>query len=507
MDTPLLIVGAGPTGLVMALWLAKSRGPGNEEKVGFRIVEKRGGPGEASRAMVVQARTLELYRQLGIAEEVIAQGIKADRLALREGDREIFSIAFGDFGKGISPYPFALSYPQDDHERFLVEALHKLGVEVEWNTELTEFQQHAGGVSVTLRKGDQTENWEAAYVCGCDGAHSTVRGGLGLGFPGGTYEQLFFVADVQGEGTAANRDVNLCVGKQTLHVLFPLRREGMYRLIGLVPPEVGEQEEITYEDVRPSVEKHIDLRVKKVNWFSKYRVHHRVTDRFGIGRVFIAGDAAHIHSPAGGQGMNTGIGDAVNLAWKLAAVGAGRANPALLQTYESERIGFAHSLVATTDRLFQALVGTGLAAEMFRTMLLPHIVPFMMGLTPLRKAQFRLVSQTRIHYPQSALSAGSAGDVSGGDRLPWVEEAANFEPLRSLQWQIHVYGEPARHVQRLAETRGLALHRFPWTTGCQEAGIAEGSSFLVRPDGYIAAAALGEETAAAERVLDRFEIT
>ena len=379
-------------------------------------------------------------------------------------------------------------------------------MEVEWGTELMAFEHNVARVRATLNKKGAIEQWAGAYLCGCDGAHSAVRQGLGLNFPGGTYEQLFFVADVEGIGSVANDGVNVCVGKQTLYVLFPLRRVGAYRLIGIVLPELSGREEVGYEDVRPAVEKHIDLRVSRVNWFSKYKVHHRVVDRFGVGRVFVAGDAAHIHSPVGGQGMNTGIGDAVNLAWKVGAVVTGKADPMILQTYETERIGFAHSLVATTDRLFQAVAGKGLGAEMFRTLLLPHVVPFVLGFTPVKEAQFKLVSQTRIHYPDSPLSAGKAGHVAGGDRLPWVEDVGNYDGLASLAWQVHVYGEAGAGVRRWAEARGLALRVFAWTPGCAAAGLQRDAYYLVRPDGYVAVAGDGEDVARAQEVLERFGI-
>jgi 2-polyprenyl-6-methoxyphenol hydroxylase-like FAD-dependent oxidoreductase len=498
MNDQIILVGAGPTGLVGALWLAKSGAR-------FRIIEKNRGPGEASRAMVIQARTLEFYRQLGIADEVIVSGLRMERLHLREGSRVLATVPFGDFGVGISPYPFALSFPQDDHERLLVNQLKKMGIEIEWETQLIGFDQYPDCVKATMKKGSRIEHCDAAYLCGCDGAHSMVREGLGLKFPGGTYEQLFFVADVQASGPVADDGVNVCIGKQTLYVLFPLRRAGTFRLIGIIPAELSGREDVGYEDVRGSVEKHIELRVSKVNWFSKYRVHHRVTDRFGIGRVFIAGDAAHVHSPAGGQGMNTGIGDAVNLAWKLAAVQANRAASEILQTYETERIGFAHALVATTDRLFEAMVGKNLAAEMFRNLLLPHIVPFVMGLTPVRKAEFRLISQTRIHYPDSPLSAGRAGHVAGGDRLPLVEEARNFDSLSSLRWQLHVYGEASQPVRELAKSRNLEVNVFSWSKPCDEAGFKKNAFYLVRPDGYVAVAD-ESDSSDAMRMMNRFAI-
>ena len=173
-----LIVGAGPTGLVLALWLAKSG-------VRPRIIEKSAGPGLASRAMAVQARTLEFYRQLGIDQDVVDHGLKMAGIRIRRGGRVLARFDFGDIGAGISPYPFALSYPQDDHERLLVEKLKAVGVEVEWNTELTSFQDTGDRVRANLHAGGTDTEADCSYLCGCDGAHSTVRHGLGIGFSGG----------------------------------------------------------------------------------------------------------------------------------------------------------------------------------------------------------------------------------------------------------------------------------------------------------------------------------
>lgn len=498
-ERQVLIVGAGPTGLILAVWLARTG-------TRFRIIDKAERPGTASRAMVVQARTLELYRQLGFADEVIAAGFPLKRIRMRQENEQIATVEFAEIGTKVSPYPFALSYPQDAHERFLVEKLRDLGIDVEWKTELTQFRQQADVVEATLKKDGRTETYACDYLCGCDGAKSAVRQQLGLDFPGGTYEELFFVADVEGVGPTAGEDLNLSFGKETLHLVFPLPRKGVYRLIGIVPREAATRQEIGYEDVRSSVETTIGLKVSKVNWFSKYRVHHRVVDHFAVGRVFIAGDAAHIHSPAGGQGMNTGIGDAINLAWKVAAVQSGQAAPAILETYEAERIAFAKWLVATTDKLFQAMVGKGWTAEMFRTLLLPHIAPLLLGWSAIRKAQFRLVSQTRIHYPDSPLSAGKAGHISGGDRLPWIEDLANFDKLKSLKWQVHCYGNATREAWQLAREHGMELEEFEWTKDCDEAGLQQGAFYVIRPDGYIAVAGGAGEVAEAAKVLKRFEI-
>src|SRR6185437_5450321 len=212
-------------------------------------------------------------------------------------------------------------------------------------------------------------------------------------------------------------------------------------------------------------ERQLDIKVVDVNWFSTYKVHHRVAEHFRAGRAFLLGDAAHIHSPAGGQGMNTGIGDAINLGWKLAQVVQRRAAPSVLDTYEPERIGFARSLVSTTDRAFTPLVGEGISGEVTRRIIAPLIFSVATRFAPTRHAIFRLISQARIHYPESPLSQGSTGHVHGGDRLPWLGrgEQDNFAPLRSLDWQLHVYGDAEEGLSSTAQQIGLPMHRFPWS--------------------------------------------
>lgn len=484
--TEVLIIGAGPTGLVLALWLARYG-------VSFRIIERHSGPGQASRAIAVQARTLEFYRQLGFAEEAIQRGIKIESLHLREANHEVAQFRLGDFGEGISPFPFVLSLPQDQHEQLLVEQLAAVGITVEWNTELVAFEDDGAQVRATLRKEGVEETCEAAYICGCDGAHSTVRHGLGIGFPGGTYDQRFYLADVRARGTAlSDKDFNICLGDRWFCAILPVRNTGSNRLIGIVPEELADQESLTFEDIRPIIEEAVDLKVDAVNWFSTYRVHHRVAEHFRKGRAFIAGDAGHVHSPAGGQGMNTGIGDAVNLAWKLAAVLRGHIVPTQLDTYESERMAFARLLVSTTDRAFQTVVSRDWEGRLFRTVLAPHLAPMLLGFSGVRRAAFRLISQTRIHYRDSPLSEGITGELHGGDRLPWVAELDNFAPLRSLDWQIHVYGETGSELHQIEKATGIPLHIFPWHDAAHEAGFTRDAVYVIRPDGYIALAAASQ---------------
>jgi hypothetical protein len=296
------------------------------------------------------------------------------------------------------------------------------------------------------------------------------------------------------------------IAEKTFCLAFPVREAGMFRFIGLVPEALRGREDVRFDDLRGEVEEVTGTRVKGVNWFSTYRVHHRVADHFRRGRVFLAGDAGHVHSPAGGQGMNTGIGDAVNLAWKLAAALAGRADAGLLDSYEAERVPFARSLVATTDRLFEGVVGRGSLARVVRTVFFPFILPFMLRFAAVRRAQFRLVSQTRIAYPTSALSDGSAGGVRAGDRLPWVEGVDNFAPLRSLGWQLHVYGAAAAGLRDLAAGAKLPLHEWPWTRAARQAGLEKDAPYLVRPDGHIGFARTTQDVEGLRAYLARFGI-
>jgi hypothetical protein len=209
--------------------------------------------------------------------------------------------------------------------------------------------------------------------------------------------------------------------------------------------------------------------------------------------VFLLGDAAHIHSPAGGQGMNTGIGDAINLAWKLAAVLGARADEALLATYEAERIGFAQRLVATTDRVFRFATAQGKVADVLRTRLAPLLLARALALEPVREYLFRTVSQIMVNYRGLALSAGTAGDVQGGDRLPWVPDGAsdNYAPLQAIGWQVHVYGSAAEALHAACTTHGLPLHVVPWSAAHGAAGLERDALYLLRPDTYVALADRG----------------
>jgi 2-polyprenyl-6-methoxyphenol hydroxylase-like FAD-dependent oxidoreductase len=484
--TDVLIAGAGPTGLVLALWLT-------ELGVRVRIVDKSAEPGTTSRAVAVQARTLELYNQVGLADAVVERGRKARAANLWVAGRNVARAALGDMGAGLSPYPYALIFPQDEHERLLIDRLADAGVKVERQVELVDFDDETGRVLAHLRGPDGTvDACQAAYIAGCDGAHSTVREALQIGFQGGTYAHLFYVADVKGSGAAMNGEIHVALDATDFLAVFALKGEGRARLVGTVREDAERQHEnLSWNDVSPRVIEWMRIDIERVHWFSTYRVHHRVADCFRKGRAFVLGDAAHIHSPVGGQGMNTGIGDAVNLAWKLAAVLHGRAEASLLDSYEPERIAFARRLVATTDRAFTAVTSPGAVARRVRLDIVPLVVPAFFALALVRRFMFRTISQTAVSYRGSSLSEGRAGTVHGGDRLPWVKanvngiDQDNFTPLTSLDWQVHVYGDAGPEIQAVCKGRALPLHVFRWGPEAGRTGLRRNAVYLVRPDGYV----------------------
>jgi 2-polyprenyl-6-methoxyphenol hydroxylase-like FAD-dependent oxidoreductase len=379
----------------------------------------------------------------------------------------------------------------------LIERLSALGIQVERRTELLRFSQHDGGITATLRRPDGSEEvCEAAYLAGCDGASSTVRGQLGIGFPGGTYTGLFYVADVVATGQPVRGELHADIEDADFVLLFPLS-ERHWRLVGTVHDlPTGHDGKLEFDDVKGKAIEHLQLNIEKVNWFSTYRVHHRVADRFTDRRAFLLGDAAHIHSPVGGQGMNTGIGDAVNLSWKLTAVLKGGASQKLLDTYEPERIAFARRLVATTDRGFVVVTKRSTLARFVRRRIVPLVAPLLFRIGAMRRLLFTTVSQTLVNYRGSSLSAGAAGGVRGGDRLPWVKLGSgedNFAPLTSLTWQVHVYGEVMQDVRDACAELLLPLHVFRWESGMQRTGLQNAALYLVRPDGYVALADPGAE--------------
>ncbi|SFB64164.1 2-polyprenyl-6-methoxyphenol hydroxylase [Rhizobium sp. NFR07] len=504
MRRDVLIVGAGPTGLVLALWLTKMG-------VSVRVVSKAPGPGTASRALAVHARTLELYGQLDLADAIVSEGHHVAGVNVWVGGEKQARVSLGDIGESLTPYPFLHIYPQDRHETLLLSRLEAMGVTVEWNTTFIDFEETPDGVVARLQTADgwQTTS-ETAFLAGCDGASSAVRKSLGFGFPGGTYEQTFYVADVEASGPPMNGELNIALDSADFLAVFPLDQGTRARLIGTVEESDAEAGSLRFEDLNDKAVEHLGIEVTSVNWFSTYRVHHRVAEQFRRGRALILGDAAHIHSPAGGQGMNTGIGDAINLAWKLKAILSGsvrdiQAVERLLSSFEEERIAFARKLVRTTDQAFSLATSDGRIAQFVRTKLVPLVMPAASRLEPVREFMFRTVSQIMINYRDGYLSVGEAGQVHGGDRLPWLDTGngrSNYDEFTKLCWQVQVYGYAGYAVEDWCSRNAIPLQVFPWQPACEDAGLARDAVYLLRPDSYVAAAFHGASTEALERYFE-----
>jgi 2-polyprenyl-6-methoxyphenol hydroxylase-like FAD-dependent oxidoreductase len=479
-----LIIGAGPTGLVLALWLSKLG-------IRVRIVDKAQAPATASQALVVQARTLELYRQLDLADAVVKRGHRVFGLNFWVNGRAQARLPLDDLGAPITPYQFIHIFPQDAHERLLNERLAGFGVRVERALELLDWDETGGAIIARLRNAHGgVEVAEAGFIVGCDGAHSTVRKQTGAEFTGGAYRQLFYVADVEGDGPALNGEIHVDLDESDFVAVFGIDNEGRARLVGTVREErIKPGVELQFSDVSERILAQMGLTIRKVNWFSTYHVHHRVARQFRFGRAFLAGDAAHVHSPVGGQGMNTGIGDAINLAWKLAAVLKGQADIRLLDSYDAERKAFARKLVATTDRMFTMATSDSSLAHLGRTRMMPLVARMLAHVETGRAYLFRVMSQTLLNYRDGPLSAGGRhGEVRSGDRLPWVKTAAgdNYDGMDAIEWRVHAYGEAAPALVRYCVESGLALSVFAWESAHGAAGIRQGSAYLLRPDGYIA---------------------
>jgi 2-polyprenyl-6-methoxyphenol hydroxylase-like FAD-dependent oxidoreductase len=340
--TDVAIVGAGPTGLALACTLAAKR-------ISFVLIDRLAEGANTSRAAVVHARTLEVLEELQVTDRLRAQGHVVPRFTIRDHDQVLATIPFDELR---TRYPYTLMIPQNVTEAILLDRLRELGGEVARPYALQDLRQDAEGVSMSVASnGASARTIRARYVVGADGMHSAVRERAGIGFSGDSYEESFVLADVQMEWPLSRDEVMLFLSPEGLVVVAPLP-DGRHRIVATVDDA---PEHPSLRDVQQLLDTRGPsggvTRIHDVAWSSRFRVHHRLADRYRAGRILLAGDAAHVHSPAGGQGMNTGIQDAVALGHALAAVLHGSADEKQLDDYERTRRPIASRVVALTDRM------------------------------------------------------------------------------------------------------------------------------------------------------------
>lgn len=417
--SPVLIVGAGPTGLAAALSLARAHVP-------VRVIDKAPQPEPHSRAIGIQARTLELFEQHRLVEPFLDLGHRARAANLYSNGQRLVQL---DFDPLQTRYPYLLFLDQSITERLMTTHLATLGVDVERGVEMTSFEQGTDGLSATLRRADgRVEMLRPAYLIAADGAHSTVRHGLKMGFVGKTFEQTFLLADLHAETGWPDDEFHIFASGEGLVALFPMG-EGRHRLIAdrsPLPPDAAHADSnASLTATQPSLDECRDIVARRIHhpvelsapgWSSYFHVNSRMVEQLRSGRVFLAGDAAHVHSPAGAQGMNTGIQEAFNLGWKLARVMKGGAPDRLLDTYHAERHPIEREVLRQTSMITQIAQADHGPLKLLRE----RVMPALAALGPLRDAARRQISELAVQYRRSPLTLEHMldGGPRAGARAP-----------------------------------------------------------------------------------------
>lgn len=538
-----LVVGAGPTGLMAATLLAR-RG------VRVRIVDARDEASRESRAFAIQARTMELFQQIGLVEEFLDRGIVNPGIDFFVGSRRVGGFDYDRAASPDTPYPFIFLLPQARTEAILIADLTRHGVTVERGVTVTGVEQDQDHVAV---RADDVSSGPvqigARYVIGADGAHSAVRKGLGLTFEGAKYAPTFLLADCRIDwpaGSSLDHDrFRVFLHGASVALFLPL--DGIRCSRVMATDHSGRVdaggEAATHLDL-PELERAfseasgLSVRLSDPVWTTRYRVHHRGVDHYGRGRAFLAGDAAHIHSPAGGQGMNTGLQDAANLAWKLAAVIRDGATADLLDTYDAERRPVGQQVVETSDRMFTAVAGqTGWEATV-RDWLARPVSAAIARLDAVQHRAFRRLGQLEIAYLASryvedaATTLGQSGPQVG-HRAPnaaVTHDLSVFDLTTGYGFTVLAFSrkaleQDARHriVDELDALRreGVAAHLVARNAiGRDGRSVAATSpdafdryglrekdgqaTYVIRPDGYVAWRGEGLDVAGCARFLERF---
>lgn len=524
-DTDVLIVGAGPSGLMMACQLALRDIP-------FRIIDKKDRSTNYSGALILQARSIEIFRQMGIAHRAIGGGIFANEIRLIFNRKRTFILPLSNFAPGLTRFPGLLMLEQSVTERILSDFILAKGHTVERGVVLEQVTQDPEKVTCVLKSvNGGPETIKTNYLIGADGAHSTVRKQLKIQFPGKSYPNFIFVTDCKAKTTIPGDQLCFSFSANATTGFFPLRGNRC-RIDGVIPSMRDKNEKPGFIDIAEYFAEitGIDAVITNPEWFSVFQQHDRCADKFQINRCFLVGDAAHIHSPVGAQGMNTGLQDAYNLAWKLSLVIRKKALPVLLDTYWSERAVIAKKIVHTTGHVFNLMTSRKLPEKIFRVYVFPTLLkvifPLLMKYKTLRFFLFRRISQIGIQYRHSFLSQeASFGKFprqapEPGERLPYIRyvdkgKVVNIQDkVDGRSFHLFIFGKNpdqddllkvAEKYQGLfsidsigySEETGVVYHRL---------GIKESGYYLIRPDLYIACRSVISDARYLENYLSKFTV-
>jgi len=506
---PVLIVGAGPTGLTAATELARLGVP-------LRLIDKLATPVTTSRALAVQARTLELLQQRGLTDKMLAIGNKAHAAHLYGRGKLLGQV---DLSRIPGRHNYVLLISQAETERLLREQLQQQGVQIERGTELLGFVQSPdgnsnSGVLAELRRADGAiEQVQAAFLISAEGAHSSARHALNLPFAGKSLKPNYALADLYVDGELAGDALSIFIAEHGFMAMFPLA-PGHFRLIAIEPDaddQERDREPPTLAQLQAIYDAHSPLpaRLRDMVWSSHFRINSRMLETLRQGNVFFGGDAAHIHSPAGGQGMNTGIQDMIDLCWKLALVYQGKAAPALLDSYDQDRLPVIRNIVARTEAATDVLNSNSTLVHRLVT----HVAPLALNIDFIQDAATRLISEINFDYRNSLLSAthDAGGSLRAGDRVPDVDVIAwehNSSDGESREGNLYALLDPARLTLLIAQGPSAPVLPADWreqlsrwqgllTIRHMAAGLAAGQDrefrnlfgsyhlHVVRPDCYL----------------------
>lgn len=500
-----LIVGAGPSGLMMACQLAL-------HNISFRIIDKKNSRTNYSGALIIQARTLEIFQQMGIAQSTIENGIIANGIKLIFHGEKILTIPVGDIGQGLSVFPYLLLHEQSKTEQLLTDFIRNYGFDIERETELLQFIQDSGSVtSIIQHVIGEEETITSKYLIAADGAHSTVRKQLQIPFEGEAYPISLFVTDCQAKVDFPSDHLCFSFSDNTTTGFFPLQNE-RWRVDSTVSKEMENKDPLNFDDIEKGFGDRTRMNVKIYDpeWFSVFQVNERVASSYHQNRCFLVGDAAHIHSPVGAQGMNTGLQDSYNLAWKLALVILKKAKTTLLDSYSTERIVVAQKVVNGTKRAFNFVTSRNFFTKTFRVRILPTILQFVLPLLikqkVIRHFFFRRISQIGVQYRKSSFShQTSQGKFprltpKPGERIPYYTYNENGSAINiqdkvtGKTFHLFIFSKITspdsiiRVVEKYSHLISMETIPFTFETSnlYKQFGIENYGCYLIRPDQYIA---------------------